>query len=93
MPDLCLELHDRRAKGVLAGYLDVDKVCGTLVWCIRWAIELPSEMCDIIAVHRLDYDLGELVILDVGNLLCNPTSSIGRHCVCVRARKEAWDSC
>lgn len=82
MPHLGLEAHNRRAERVLAWDLDVDVEGAALVRRVWRPLKLPSQMCDVIAVAcGLDYDLGVLVILDVGNLLGDPPSSVGRgHC-------------
>ncbi len=90
MPDLCLELHDRWAEGVLGGYLDVHKVCGAFVRCVWRAIELASEMCEIFAISsRFNDYLGELVILNVENLLCDTTVSVIGHGVC-EGEADGW---
>lgn len=77
MPDFGVEFHDRRAEGILAGNLDVDKEGGALVWGIGRARKLATQMCEIIAVSCvLDNDLRVLVVLDIGNLLGNAPVSV-----------------
>ena len=80
MPDLGLKLHDWWAEGVLAGNLDVDKVGCTLVRCVGRPQKLAAQMCEIFPIARwLDDDLGVLVVVDVGNLLCDAPVAVGGH--------------
>lgn len=90
MPDLGLEAHDRRSEGVFAGYLNVDSEGAALVWCVWWPVELAAQMCEVIAIAcGLDNDLGERVVLDVGDLLGNTSSSVGSHAV-GRCGERIW---
>jgi hypothetical protein len=78
VPDLGVKLHDRRAEGILARDLDVNKVGGALVWRVGRPHELASQMCEIVAISsRLNDNLGVLVVLDIGNLLGNAPASVG----------------
>ena len=89
MPDLGFKLHDGRAEGVLARNLDIDKVGCALVWCIRWPQKLTAQMCEVFPVAcRFDDNLGVLIIVDVGNLLCNAPVAVGSHRVRVRVRRR-----
>ena len=83
VPDLGLEPHDRRPERVLARDLDVDVECAALVWCVWRAVELAAQMCEVVAIScGLDDDLGMLVVLNVGDLLCDAAGSVGGgHCV------------
>jgi hypothetical protein len=86
MPDLGLEAHDGRSERVFARDLDVHGECAALVRRVWRPVELAAEVCEVIAVAGgLDDDLGVLVVLDVGNLLCDAPGSVGgRHCESVR---------
>lgn len=91
MPDLCLEAHDRRSEGVFAWDLDIDCEGAAFVWCVRRPVELTAEMCEVIAVtSRLDNDLGELVVLDVGNLLGDTSGSVGGSHAVDRCSGGRW---
>ena len=93
MPHLGLEAHDRRAEGVLAGDLDVDVEGAALVRRVWRPHELATQMCDVIAVScGLDDDLGVLVVLDIGNLLGDSPSAVGRgHCEVLRVLRVGWE--
>jgi hypothetical protein len=86
VPDLGLETHDRRPEGVFARDLDVYLECAALVRCVWRPVELALEMCEVIAIScGLDNNLGELVVLDVGDLFGNPPGPIGgSHCAELR---------
>lgn len=81
VPDLGLEFHVRRPERVLAGNLDIDLEGSSFVWRVRWPKELTSEMCQVIAVpRRLYYDLREFVVLDIGDLFGDASSTVRGHC-------------
>lgn len=89
VPDLGLKLHDGRAEGILAGYLDVDIEGSALVGCVWRPEELASKVCEVLAIAcRLNHDLGELVIVDVGDLLVDTPGAIRGHCG--RGRMARW---
>jgi hypothetical protein len=93
MPELCLEAHDRWPEGIFARDFDVYCKRASLVWRVWRPEELAAEVCEIIAVScRLDNNLGVLVVLDVGNLLCDTPVSVGRsHYWCVQSwYKSGW---
>jgi hypothetical protein len=82
VPDLGLEAHDGRPEGVLARDLDVDVKGAALIRRIGRPIELAAQMCEVVAgACGLDNDLGELVVLDVGDFLGDPAGAVGgSHC-------------
>jgi hypothetical protein len=89
VPDLGLKLHDRRPERILTGDLDVDEVCGSFIWGVRWPVELAPQMCEVLAIARwLDDDLGVLVVVDVGDLLRDAPGAVGGHDGCVRMGGE-----
>jgi hypothetical protein len=86
VPDLGLELHVWWSERVLAGNFDVDMVCGAFVRCVGRPKELAAQMCEVVAVScGLYYDLGELVVMNVGNLFGDAPRSIRRH-----IEEEIW---
>lgn len=93
VPYLGLEAHDRWPEGIFTGDLDVYLECAALVRCVRRSVELALEVCEVVAIAcGLDNNLGELVMLDVGDLFGNPPSPIGRsHCVGSRRRRECLE--
>jgi hypothetical protein len=82
VPDLGLKAHDGWSERVFTRDLDVDCECTALVRCVWRPVELTAQMCEVIAVSRgLNKYLGELVILDIGNLLSDTPGSVrGSHC-------------
>jgi hypothetical protein len=82
MPDFGLEAHDWRSERVFARNLNVDSECAALVGCVWRTVELAAEVCEVVAVAcGLDNDLGVLIVLDVGNLLCDAPGAVGGgHC-------------
>lgn len=91
MPDLGLKLHDGWAEGVLARDLDVDRVGCALVRSVGRPQKLASQMCEIFPItRRLDDDLGVLVVVDVGNLLCDAPVAVGGHLVGWSGRVRGW---
>lgn len=61
-------------------------ICGALVRCVGRPKELAAEMCEVVAVScGLDYDLGEFIVLDIGDLFGDAPRSIRRH-----SEKEVW---
>lgn len=48
MPDLGLELHDRRAEWVFIGYPDVDKISAILVGSTRRTFEGTPDMSEVV---------------------------------------------
>lgn len=91
VPDLGLETHQRWSERVFVGNLYVHSKCAALVWCIWRPKELATQMCEVIALTSGLYnDLGVLVILYVGDLLCDTPVAIGSH---GGSRDEAKKSC
>lgn len=60
MPDLCLELHFRRAEGVVRRYHNIDLESAALVRRVWWTEECPFQMIYLIrTVGRRQEDLAE----------------------------------
>jgi len=50
MPHLRVEFHDWRPEGVISGYLDIDNVIPSLIWCAWWTFEGAFQVCQVISV-------------------------------------------
>jgi len=80
MPYFGIEFHDRRPKGVVSRYLDIDAVVPSLIWCAWWALEGTLEMCQVVPIsHRISEYVGEIIRVNICNLLRNAASAAGSH--------------
>lgn len=78
MPDLGVELHYRRLKGVFIWYVDVYFECSALVGCARRALKRAFQFRDTVA-HRLDIYVGHCISLYICQLLPNAACSMPSH--------------
>ena len=79
MPDLGLELHLGRLKGVLGGDDDIDLKNASFVWSAFRALYCSLEVFGILIVHGDCSNARSLVILaHFGQFLCK-SRCLGRH--------------
>lgn len=77
MPDLGLKAHVRRPKRIVSGDFDVDQVFSAFIWSVGGTEELAQQMCKIFAATRgIDYNLGVLVTVDIGEFLGDTPCSV-----------------
>ena len=81
MPDLGIELHNRRSEGILGGDLNIDSESSSLVRGARRASDSSFEMCQITrVVGGLGGDLGNAGIgLNVRQLLGDSTNPVASY--------------
>jgi hypothetical protein len=92
MPDLGVELHHRWAEWIFIWYPDIDDVCAVLVSGTWWSLERSLQMCQIIATSNwISENVGLAIGVDVCNLLCDTTSSVGGHFGLAVARGKTRD--
>ena len=82
MPDLGIELHDRRSEGILGGDLNIDSESSSLVRGAGRASDTSLEVCQVTpsivgGSGRNVRDRG--ISLDVGQFLGDSTNPIASH--------------
>lgn len=80
MPDLGLELHDRRTERVFIGYLNVHKICTVFVGRAWGAFEGTPEMSEVVTTSQwISRDLRMRIRVDVCDFFRDTAVAIGSH--------------